>query len=270
MRVNVEESAWKRIYRLADLKGCSMREAMGTVGCLWAQSQDLVKTHGTREEIIEWASLFKISENEIEMWITSLEKARFISISENGLFRIHGNDIQLEAINSKSSRASKGGQALKKKMKELKRLKAGSKPATSRLGEAPGGSIQFNSLHYNSLQFNSKQSEAELEEISQEPTFVFLESLAKDEIPVEPEIATSVIKRIYSDVHPLKTKGGADEAVELLLKDLTTVDGLKWFLKSEICYREYVRRKKVKKICGFTKFASEWPRWLPQGNQEAS
>ncbi|MGZ3742752.1 MAG: hypothetical protein ACXVB1_00080 [Pseudobdellovibrionaceae bacterium] len=266
MRVNVEEGAWKRIYRLADLKGCSVREALGTVGCLWAQSQDLVKTHGTREEIIEWASLFKISENEIEMWITSLEKARFISANENGLFCIHGNDIQLEAIAKKSSRASKGGQALKKKMKELKRLKAGLKPTASKLGEAPGGSIQFNSRHYNSIQFNSNQSEAELAEISQEPTFLFLESMAKDEIQIEPGLVTSIIKRIYSDIHPLKTEGGPDEATELLLGDLTTVDGLKWFLKSEICYREYVRKKKIKKICGFTRFASEWPKWLPQHN----
>lgn len=160
MRVNIEEPAWKRIYRLADLMDCSVREAAGTVACLWAQSQDLIKTHGNRDELIEWSSLLRISESDVEKWISGLEKARFISCEENGHFRIHGNETQLESIAAKSNRASKGGKALQKKMRELKKLKAGLKPAASKLGEAPRGSMQFNALQGNAIQCNSKQGNA--------------------------------------------------------------------------------------------------------------
>ena len=161
-RINVEEEAWARLYRLSELINVSVRESLGTVGCLWRNSQDLIKTHGTKQEIIEWANLFKISDEEVENWILGLEKARFISLEENGLYKVHGNEIQIENRISKTNRASKGGKALKKKLSELKRLKAGLKHSTSRLEAGSKGlnAIQCNSMQSNSIQGSADQGKA--------------------------------------------------------------------------------------------------------------
>lgn len=156
-RINIEEEAWKRIYRLSEIVGCSVREAVGTVACLWGNSQDLIKTHGSKQDIIEWASLFKISDEDSEKWILGLEKARFISLHENHEYRIHGNEIQIENRISKFTRASKGGEALKKKLKELKKLKAGLEQAS---GTLEAGSKGLKTKQSKAEQSKTKQSKA--------------------------------------------------------------------------------------------------------------
>lgn len=158
-RVNIEEESWKRIYRLAELMACSVREAAGTVGCLWNQSQDVVKVHGSRDEIIEWASLFGISDELVEKWFSALQKVRFISKAKDGLFKVHGNDIQLETRVANTSRASKGGKALKKKLAETRRLGARLKKASSAL-EAGLEQASSPSLQGNAAQGSAEQSNA--------------------------------------------------------------------------------------------------------------
>lgn len=160
MRVNIEEEAWKRIYKMADFTGFTVRDCAGTVAALWANSQELVRVSGSTEEIIEWADLFKLPREESEKYIIGLEKVRFISHVDNSSFLIHGNQKQLESIASKANRASKGGKALQKKMRELKALKAGSKQASGGQQEAKRGSMQCNSMQDNAMQFNSNQSNA--------------------------------------------------------------------------------------------------------------
>lgn len=154
-RINIEEQAWKRAYRLAELMECTVREAIGTVACLWGNSQEIVKTHGTKSDILEWASLFKICDEDGDKWISALKNSRFISEEKNDLFKIHGNDIQLESRISKTNRASKGGKALKKKLAELKRLQADSKHSSSK---PQAGSKGLNALQCNSIQGSSIQS----------------------------------------------------------------------------------------------------------------
>jgi len=163
-RTNIEEGAFRRVSKLAGLMGCSDREALGTVAYLWSDSQDILAFQGTREQIAEWCHLFNMSDDEITKWISSLERARIISIEnditdKNGgpIFRIHGNEIQIENMVSYSVRASKGGKALKKKWKEKKRLGASLKHSSSTLPEnekqAPS-----TTKHYKSKQNNSKQN----------------------------------------------------------------------------------------------------------------
>jgi hypothetical protein len=139
--------------------GTDVREALGTVACLWRNSQDLIKTHGTKNEIIEWSSLFKLSDEVCEKWILALEKARFISRLENDDFKIHGNEIQIENRIAKTHRASKGAKALQKKLREMKALQAGSKQASSKqqAGSKPLNAMQFNAMQDNSIQCSSVQ-----------------------------------------------------------------------------------------------------------------
>ncbi|MFV8250216.1 hypothetical protein [Bdellovibrio bacteriovorus] len=156
MRVNIEESAWKRIYNLARLMGCPVREAAGVAAMLWSNSQDIVMTAGTSEEILEWADLDKVQAFDQQRWIASLEKARFISSDGQGVFRIHGNEEQLKAAAGRISKAAKGGQALKKKVDSIKRLGAGSKPASAK--------SRAGLKRPNAMQGNAKQSKAVVEQ----------------------------------------------------------------------------------------------------------
>jgi hypothetical protein len=167
-RINVEEEAWTRVYRLAEIMRTDIREALGTVVSLWRNSQDLIKTHGTAHEIAEWANLFKISDQEVENWIFGLEKARFISLEESGLFKIHGNEIQLESRAKHASKSSKGGKALKKKLAELKRLRAGHRGATGTPQDCHRGlnalqGITDQDIPLQPLQPSQKKEEVKLE-----------------------------------------------------------------------------------------------------------
>lgn len=120
-RVNVEESAWRRISKLASIIGCSDREALGTCVSLWGESQDILKTHGTRDEIIDWAHLFGMSDADQDLWIDALLKARIISEDENETFEIRGNRTQIEGIVKSTTAKAKGGAATKARWEKLNR-----------------------------------------------------------------------------------------------------------------------------------------------------
>lgn len=158
-RINIEEEAWKRLYRLAEIMGISVRESIGTLGCLWGNSQDQIRTHGTRNEILEWASLFGISDSDSEKWISGLEKAKFISLDKNDLYKIHGNDSQIESRISRIDRSRKGAKALMKKVKQIKALEAGLKrsPSGQQAGSNALNAIQGITLQGNAIQSNSEQ-----------------------------------------------------------------------------------------------------------------
>jgi hypothetical protein len=193
-RINIEEEAWKRIYRLANFAGCSVREALGTVGCLWGDSQEIVKTHGTKAEILNWANLLKISDEETEKWISSLENARFISLEKNGLYKIHGNDIQIESRAKHASKSSKGGKALKKKLLELKRLKADHGSAT---GTPEAGHRGLNALQCITKQSITKQDKASKPKSARGVRDRFLITKTKDLESAIPETSRQAWEKLY-------------------------------------------------------------------------
>lgn len=128
-RVNIEEDAYARVSKLSALMRCSQREAIGTIAFLWHDSQDILRVSGTREEIIDWARLYDLSEEEVDRWILALEKSRFISRQPDGSYLIHGNELQIENRVARIHRASKGAEATKRKW--AGRLEAGLKPSPS-------------------------------------------------------------------------------------------------------------------------------------------
>lgn len=158
-RTNIEEEAHRRVAKLAGLMSCSDREALGTVGYLWTDSQDILATHGAREQVLEWAHLFNLSDEKSNEWISALEKSRFISCTESGQYKIHGNEIQIESRVKFTARATKGGNALKKKWNAKKRLKAGLKQALS-THQAGDKDASSSPMQCNSMQGNAKQSNA--------------------------------------------------------------------------------------------------------------
>lgn len=156
-RINIEEEAWKRLYRLADLMDLPVHQVIGPVVCLWSNSQDQVKVFGDKKEIIEWANLFKTDQDFSEKFFSALEKVSFISLHENGAFKIHGNDIQLESLARHRAKSAKGGKALKKKLAAAKVPQANHRQAS---GMALASHRGLKAIQSNTKQSNSNQDNA--------------------------------------------------------------------------------------------------------------
>lgn len=151
-RINIEDRSRPAIAKLADFVGCSRREALGTVGSLWGESQELLRTSGSREEIADWADIFMLEKDLVDNWISGMIRAGFLKLTQDG-YEIRGNETQIETRISNMTRAGKGGEATKKKWAEIKMAKAsgeseGLKPtastASSTLGLGPTKAMQGN------------------------------------------------------------------------------------------------------------------------------
>jgi hypothetical protein len=129
-RVNIEDGALPRIAKLAGLMGVTDREAAGTVYMLWRDSQDVLALYATREDIVDWAHLYGMDDAEVDRWIHALLRSRFLSEQDDGRYRIHGNDVQIEGRVSRLRKGTKGAEATKKKWE---RLQAGQEQAPSTL-----------------------------------------------------------------------------------------------------------------------------------------
>jgi len=163
-RINIEEEAHKRVSKLAGLAKCSDREALGTVSYLWGESQDILKVSGSKNEIIEWCRLFNLSDEEVERWISALQKSRFISHQDDGRFLIHGNEIQIQNRIVRIAKANKGAKSIKKKWKKEKALQALLKGSPRPLGDinkkSPSPAMQGNAMQGSAVQSNAVQSKA--------------------------------------------------------------------------------------------------------------
>lgn len=130
-RTNIEETAWRRITKLAGFMECSDREAAGTAAFLWGDSQDVEQTEGSREDIIDWAHLYSLEPAETDRWIEGFVRARLVTPLPDGRFKINGNDVQIEQRISNMSRAAKGGAKTREKWAKLKAGKEGLEQASS-------------------------------------------------------------------------------------------------------------------------------------------
>lgn len=153
-----------RVVKLAGIMGVSTREAMGTVALLWRESQDVLAITGKPGEIIDWAHLFDLTHDEQQDWISALERSRLISATDDGQYRIHGNDHQIEHIVSKMKSSAKGGAATKAKWAAVKQANEGRVKAerladtTQSVGTTQLKATQGNSTQTNSMQFRDADS----------------------------------------------------------------------------------------------------------------
>lgn len=156
-RVNVEEEAFARIGKLAGYMGVSDREAGGTVLMLWRDSQDVLAIEGTHEDIVDWARLYGLDEIAVERWLRALVRARFISPTNDGKYRIHGNDVQIEGRVNRMKKGVKGADAIKRKWRLLQAVP---KQSRSTLDPQQFRAIQGSSIQGSSEQFSSMQNSA--------------------------------------------------------------------------------------------------------------
>lgn len=138
MRINIEEECFARLSKLVDLLGCDAREALGTLAFLWHDSQDILKDHGSFEEIVDWCRLTKFAEEDQARWIKTLCKARFLTEVEPGLFLIHGNETQIENRMKHLEKSKKGAESTRKKWEEMRAKGKGHRKAT---GHATGPAV---------------------------------------------------------------------------------------------------------------------------------
>lgn len=161
-RINIEEECFSRLSKLVDLIGCDAREALGTLAFLWHDSQDILKTHGTFEEIVDWCRITKLPESEQTKWIKTLCKARFITEVEPDWFLIHGNETQIENRLKHLEKSKKGAESTRKKWEEMRSKGKGHRKAT---GHATGlaqadqcqTTTRLNTIQGNAIQGNAMQ-----------------------------------------------------------------------------------------------------------------
>lgn len=153
-RVNVEEEAFARIGKLAGYMGVSDREAGGTVLMLWRDSQDVLALEGTHEDVVDWARLYGLDEIAVERWLRALVRARFISPTKDGKYRIHGNEEQIGGRVKRLKKGVKGADATRRKWRLLQ---AGQKQATTTLEAQQFSSVQFSSDQGSSVQASAGQ-----------------------------------------------------------------------------------------------------------------
>lgn len=171
-RINIESDSWPRFYKLSDLTGRPFVECIGVVVTLWHASQDIMKTHGSKSEILEWSYLFKFDDELREKYFSALKSVRFISEESEGSFCVHGNKIQIDGMVSRISKAHKAAKSMKKKWSDLKKLQETSKrpPRDLReISEAPNA-MQFNAMQVNATQSNAYSSCTSVELSTKVPT----------------------------------------------------------------------------------------------------
>lgn len=106
MRLSIEDQFFTdtRVRKLAKILGISQTEAEGHLIRLWYHSQRIGRVSGSEEEILEWSW----AEDRPEL-IEGLLKSRLLSLHNDGVYKISGNDKHLKGISDwRSKQASKG------------------------------------------------------------------------------------------------------------------------------------------------------------------
>jgi hypothetical protein len=156
-RVNLEERHWAkrtRVERLAKLMDWHVHQAMGCLDDLWHDSQDALAVNGSAEDICVWA---RVEASLQDRFVAALadRHAHFITEVGPGVYRIHGNEAQIQAAVSGASKRAKGGEATRRRWEAVKQA---SGIATSIATSPPQAEVQAG---YNKGQGSAVQGSAE-------------------------------------------------------------------------------------------------------------
>lgn len=169
MNIEARFFAEGRLARLTKRLSWSIRVTIGSLVCLWHDSQEELRTTGTAQEIIRWmrVDLDDDETNTYEHIIENLVDCEYINQVGDDEFSIVGNNKQVENIAKYKKRSSKGGEATKAKWAKIREgegLKQASKPSDAvrkqATEELEPGYIQCSSVQCSSVQFNSNQKNA--------------------------------------------------------------------------------------------------------------
>ncbi len=247
-RTNIEENAWRRIAKLAGIMKCSDREAAGTVACLWTDSQDISETKGTRADIIDWAHLFGLPDEEVTRWIDGLVRARFLTAMPDGTFSINGNDVQIQSRDLYLSRTAKATAAAKaKRDRERELLQAATDPSPIRDGSVTDPSRTLDGSQCNAIQDNAKQSNEK-----------------KKRAP----LGAAECARVFA-AYPHRDNTGKSKGLAILQRNLPPGE-LESAIQAAQNYAEYVKAEARRRgaawdpsfVKMFSTWVSEWRDWV--------
>ncbi len=131
MRLNVEERAFgdSRIKKLAYLSGIDEAHLIGPLPRLWHGSQSEGKVEATREEILDWCLVFE--EEAGDRLFKALLKSKYVSQVGDDLYRIKGNEVQIESARKHLEKSKRGGTSSSRKIKLLEE-KANNRSSSAR------------------------------------------------------------------------------------------------------------------------------------------
>lgn len=155
-RVNVEERALAESRLLVLMRTMRWRraQAIGTLVLLWHDSQELLLTHATRQQVIDWVDAR--NEKEGEKVVAALIRAGYLDPMSDGLLHVKGNKKHVDAHASIRSGAQKGGQRSGESRKNNKLPQ----PRVQAKRTHPPSGVEVNSMQCNSVQDSSVQDSA--------------------------------------------------------------------------------------------------------------
>lgn len=160
-RVSIEERAAVAAKKVARLMGWTKTETIGSLYCLWHDSQELEQTTCTTDDIALW---MEVDETEIDNLVPALVNAKFIEFQDDGTYLICGNEKHIENLRQRREAAREGGL----RSGEVRALKASAKPKNEALAsnkiEANAStetqaSDEASSLQFSAVLCNSKKGE---------------------------------------------------------------------------------------------------------------
>lgn len=132
-RVNVEEGAWKKFYKVANYMDWDVRIACGAVVGVWHESQEKVRLTATALELARWGN----EHEDADKFVAALVDAEVVR-PVGDEFEIVGNADEIASQMKFRERSKKGGAATKAKWEaakashaEKKSRKPSLRPATS-------------------------------------------------------------------------------------------------------------------------------------------
>lgn len=249
-RVNVEEEAWKPIYRVAELLKLKPQLVAGHLLYLWHESQDLLRTDGTFDELVEWLCIGDLDQTEQARWIGTLVRARLLDEEKDGRFVIRGNEDQIEGRISRLKTSSKGGEATKKKWASIKSKKNSSEGRTKADSPAPAmpeesceqapGGLQLGAGQDRTRQDRTRQDKTRQDKAGQDSTASAVPALVPAESPAPPAaVMPVVVSETTSSTEPFKPSDAKD--LFLSMPEKSRERWLQLYPDKEFLWRETIK-----------------------------
>lgn len=119
VRVNIEESVFEHIPRLASEMGWDFDRALGKLARVYRATQDAEIYEEESPRLVTVCALIFTSDDEAERFFTAMIRAQLAVLLDDRRVRIRGNKEHIERLNGYRARASAGGIARSRKSNDF-------------------------------------------------------------------------------------------------------------------------------------------------------
>lgn len=146
MQLNIDETAWKRLDKLAKILNENPEAVIGKMACFWHESQAEMSSVCSRTELLVWTNLYAQTVEVQNKWIDAMLFLHFLEKSEDD-FIIVGNQKHIEVYKKRIKASALGGERNKNRHNQINDTREamwlGGRIAESEVLDSP---VQFSSV----------------------------------------------------------------------------------------------------------------------------